>query len=111
MKRQKKIDDNIYDAILEITLLIPPGRVTTYGTIAKAAGHPTGARMVARAMGMRLSDQPDVKIPVFRVVSSGGFLKGEHDNRQKMLEAEGHEIKNDKIVDFKKVFWDPLEEI
>lgn len=96
----------IYKAIFDVVHNIPKGRVTSYGAIAKAVGLKSGARMVGRAMSFATA-----KIPVQRVVNSSGVLSGDQGSREKKLEAEGVTVKNGKIKDFKKVFWDPMEEL
>jgi len=107
---KKALDtETIYKGIYDIARNIPKGRVTSYGAIAKAMGLKSGARMVGRAMG----HAPMVKplVPVQRVVNSSGMLSGDDGYRQKKLEAEGVTVKAGKVVDFKKVFWDPMKEL
>ena len=107
---KKTIDkEAIYRAIYEIVRLIPKGRVTNYGAVAKAAGLKSGARMVGRAMSNANAVKPP--IPVQRVVNSSGVLSGDNGYREKKLKAEGVEVKNSKVVDYKNLFWDPLYEI
>lgn len=101
--------ESIYNAIFDIVRCIPKGRVTSYGAVAKAAGLKSGARMVGRAMGFAGGKKPPV--PVQRVVNSSGQLSGDNGTRQKKLEAEGVKVKNGRVVDFKKRFWDPVNEI
>lgn len=107
----KTAEDNkeIYEAIYEVVRRIPEGRVTSYGAIAKAIGLKSGARMVARAMSHDKNVKP--RVPAQRVVNSTGFLSGDNGHRKKLLEAEGVQVHNNKVVDFKTVFWDPLKEI
>lgn len=55
-------------------------------------------------------------IPAHRVVNRNGLLTGKHhfnppESMQQALEKEGITVKDDKIVDFKKVFWDPAAEL
>jgi len=50
------------------------------------------------------------------VVNSTGMLTGKHHfgepgRMQALLEAEGLEIKGDRVQDFKKFFWDPAQAI
>ncbi|NOW96022.1 MGMT family protein [Mucilaginibacter sp. SG564] len=99
----------IYKAIFDVVRLIPPGRVTSYGALAKAVGLKSGARMVGRAMF--LSDSETLPVPVHRVVNSSGYIVNDNGHRERELLLEGIKVRNDKIVDFKKVFWDPLKEI
>jgi methylated-DNA-protein-cysteine methyltransferase-like protein len=96
----------IYKAIFDVVRSIPKGRVSSYGAIAKAVGLKSGARMVGRAMG-----HAKTSVPVQRVVNSAGVLSGDEGQRKKKLEAEGITVKAGKVVDFKKVFWDPMEEL
>lgn len=100
----------VFDEVYEIVKLIPQGRVTSYGAIAKYIG--TGARMVGWAMNAS-HILPDV--PAHRVVNSIGVLSGKHhfgENRmQELLEAEGIKIMKDKVVDFQNLFWNPAEEL
>ena len=101
-------------AIYEIVRRIPRGRATSYGAIAKAIGFPDNARMVGRIMGECDSDK--TKLPAHRVVNSQGFLSGKEafgtpERMQQLLEEEGIVVANDKIKNWKTVFWNPIEEI
>lgn len=103
--------ENIFDLVYQIVRLIPPGKVTTYGAIAACIGLKSGARMVGYAMSAAHA-LPD--LPAHRVVNASGLLTGKHHfgapgRMQELLEAEGLEIQNDKIIRFKDHFWDPLE--
>ncbi len=100
---------SLYEAIHEVVRQIPRGRVTSYGAVAKAVGLRSGARMVARAMSYRNDATPD--FPAQRVVNSIGSLSGDNGHRKQLLEQEGVQVLNNKIVHFKTVFWDPLQEI
>lgn len=90
--------------VWEITKMIPEGRVTTYGSIAKAVGFPNHSRHVGKAMGGCPKD-----VPAHRVVGSNGHLSVPE--FQEKLENEGLIIENSKIKNFKNIFWNPLEEI
>ncbi len=99
-------------AVYDIVATVPPGRITSYGAIARALGRPHHSRMVGRIMG-RCSD-PD--IPAHRVTDSQGRLSGRHafDTPHRMsdlLEAEGVHVSDDRVVNWRRIFWDPLEEI
>ena len=104
---------SIFDDIYEVVSLIPRGRVTSYGAIARYLGLKS-ARMVGWAMN-QLHSRPEV--PAHRVVNSAGILSGAaaFDPRrpmQQLLEEEGVEIQdNNKVRHFKKVFWDPSGEL
>lgn len=90
--------------VWKITKLIPKGRVSSYGAIAKATGFPNHSRHVGKAMGGCPKD-----VPAHRVISSSGILSVPE--FQKKLEAEGIVVKNLRIKNFKNLFWNPLEEL
>ncbi len=72
--------------ILDAIKQIPRGKVSTYGAVARAAGFPKGARMVARAL------QGSFDVPWQRVLGAGGEIKlrGESAFEQRFrLQAEG----------------------
>jgi methylated-DNA-protein-cysteine methyltransferase-like protein len=54
-------------------------------------------------------------IAAHRVVNRIGLLTGKHhfggNRMQELLESEGIKIKNDQVVNFEKLFWDPMKEI
>ena len=111
MKMENKL--SFYARVYEIVKLVPAGRITTYGHIAKHLGTATSARMVGYAMNVSHSDS---KIPAHRVVNRNGILTGKHhfdgiNLMQELLESEGIVVKNDKIVDFEKLLWDPKMEL
>ena len=107
-------DLNFYDMVYQVARLIPAGRVTSYGAIGNYLGTKGSARMVGYAMAVCEGSQPPV--PAHRVVNSQGLLTGKFHFRpnglmQELLENEGVKVENDKVVDFKKVFWDPSVEL
>lgn len=102
--------DNFYHKVYEVARQIPYGRVTSYGAIAKAIGAAKSSRMVGYAMNgaSKLDD-----VPAHRVVNRNGLLTGKHhfpgtQLMQQLLESEGIIVKDDKIIDFTAVFWDPM---
>ena len=105
MKKQGFFDD-----VYAVVRLIPEGRVTSYGAIAQYLGTKLSARMVGWAMNA----SHGLDVPAHRVVNRQGLLTGKHffgapDAMQKLLEAEGIEVENDRIKNFKEVFWNPSE--
>lgn len=99
------------DLVYQTVVMIPPGRATSYGAIARAAGFPSLSRMVGRFMG-----ECDGSIPAHRVVNSSGVLTaagafGSPGRMRELLEAEGVEVARNRIRNWKKVFWDPMQEI
>ena len=98
------MDAYFKESVYQISRSIPTGRVSTYGAIAKAVGYPNLSRQVGMAMGLCPKD-----VPAHRVVAACGVLRVAE--FQEKLEAEGIEIKNMRIQNFKNLFWDPLSEI
>ena len=99
-------------AVYDIVKAVPPGRITSYGAIARALGHPHHSRMVGRIMGR--CDDPH--LPAHRVTDSRGRLSGRHafgtpHRMSDLLEAEGIPVASDRVVNSRQFFWDPLEEI
>lgn len=73
---------------------IPRGKVSTYGGVARAAGFPGAARMVARVL------RRGYGLPWQRVVGAGGAIKltGDHAIEQRLrLEAEGVHFRGRKV--------------
>jgi len=108
-----KDHSNFFSNVYEVVKLIPDGRVTSYGAIAEYLGTKSGARMVGWAMNAAhgLSD-----VPAHRVVNRAGVLTGRHHFQtpslmQERLEAEGVKVENDKIEDFKTLYWEPIKEL
>ena len=114
MKQEKPVKENIYDAIYEVVRAVPKGRVTSYGAVAAAIGAASGARVVGYAMNMSHGAKP--KVPAHRVVNRNGLLTGKHhfsppEKMQQLLEKEGIVVKDDKVVNFDTLFWDPMKEL
>lgn len=100
-------------AVYDIVKMIPYGRATSYGAIAKAIGYPNMSRLVGRIMSE--CNSQIMGLPAHRVVNSQGILSGSkafgEDKMKKLLESEGIIIINDKIQKWKTIFWDPLKEV
>ncbi len=93
---------------------IPYGRITSYGAIAKYLGTAQSARVVGWAMNN--SHHQNEYVPAHRVVNRNGLLTGKHhfgnsNTMKQLLENEGIKVENDKIIDFKEHFWNPLKEL
>jgi len=107
-------DDSFFDLVHEVARQIPKGRVTSYGAIAACLGTRLSARMVGWAMmAVPYAKKP---VPAHRVVNRNGLLTGKHhysppEKMQQLLEKDGVVVKDDKVVDFKKLFWDPAVEL
>jgi methylated-DNA-protein-cysteine methyltransferase related protein len=109
-----KKDENFFELVFEVVRQIPKGRVTSYGAIASCLGTKLSARTVGWAM--HGAHYPHLKVPAHRVVNRNGMLTGKHhfsdpDEMQRLLEKEKIEVVDDKVQDFKKLFWDPATEL
>ena len=114
MKATPRVKESIYDAIYDVVRSVPKGRVTSYGAVAAAIGAASGARVVGYAMNLCHGVSP--KVPAHRVVNRSGLLTGRHhftppEKMQQLLEKEGIQVKENKVVDFDTLFWDPLKEL
>lgn len=99
-----------YDLVYAVVKQVPKGRITTYGAIADflALG---ASRMVGWALNQCV---PGDGVPAHRVVNRKGELSGRHhfatpSLMQELLEAEGIQVKDDRVADFKALFWHPSE--
>jgi len=100
--------------VFEVTRLIPPGRVTAYGAIAHYLGDARASRRVGWALNKSFTIEP--KVPAHRVVNRLGMLSGAlhfspDTPMANELEKEGVLVKDGQVVDFDKVFWDPMTEL
>ena len=114
MKQESKTPADFYDMVYQVVRLIPKGRVTSYGSIAKYLGAAGSSRLVGYAMHGAHNQKP--KVPAHRVVNRNGLLTGKHHfatpyQMQELLEKEKIKVKDDKIISFEKYFWDPMIEL
>ena len=97
------------ERIYRLVLMIPEGRVATYGQLAFMAGNPRGARMAGRAMKHTPAGRD---IPCHRVVNQSGDTAPEYvfenkKHQRAMLEAEGVIFKQNGKIDMKTCKWNP----
>lgn len=109
----KPENENFFEKVYQVARLVPEGRVTSYGAIAKYLGAARSARMVGWAMN---ASHTMHDIPAHRVVNKAGILTGKHhfdgtNLMQQLLESEGITIKNNQIQNLEKHFWDPWKEL
>ena len=115
MAGQKSSENSdFFSRVYELTKLIPYGRITSYGAIARYLGSGRSARMVGWALNS--SHTRPGFIPAHRVVNHKGLLTGKlhfgnSTTMQQLLENEGITVENDQVVDFDEKFWDPLKEL
>jgi methylated-DNA-protein-cysteine methyltransferase-like protein len=105
---------SFFKDVHEVVRQIPKGRVSSYGAIARYLGTSLSARMVGWAMNAAHAVHPPV--PAHRVVNRNGMLTGKaHFSppslMEDLLKKEKIIVKEDKIVDFNELFWDPSIEL
>jgi len=98
-------DKDFFQDVYEVVRLIPFGKVTSYGAIARYLGAARSSRLVGYAMNA--SHTQSKYVPAHRVVNRNGLLTGKHhfaneNSMQELLEMEGLTIENEQIKDFKK---------
>ena len=103
------MENNFFESVYEVVRLIPKGRVTSYGAIARYVGAPKSARMLGYALNAAVIDSD---VPAHRVVNKKGLLTGKHhfegiNLMQQLFENEGVEVVENKILSLEKYFWDP----
>ena len=114
VKPSGKKEESFFEMVYEVARQIPKGRVTSYGAIAACLGTRLSARMVGWAMNGAGKVKP--KVPAHRVVNRVGMLSGKHHfsppgSMEKALRKEGIKVKQDRIIDFEKYYWDPVKEL
>ena len=105
---------SFFDDVFAVVMQIPKGRVSSYGAIANYLGTKLSARMVGWAMNAAHSSV--LNVPAQRVVNRNGMLTGKHHFAtptlmEELLKKDGVEVKEDTVVDFKNIFWDPAIEM
>jgi methylated-DNA-protein-cysteine methyltransferase related protein len=86
------------EKILAAIRAVPRGKVAGYGEIARRAGLPGRARMVARI----LSGNEDPELPWHRILRSDGRIAfppdhAQFDEQQQRLRAEGVLVRNGRV--------------
>lgn len=95
------------ERVYELMSQLPEGKVTTYGDLAALAGHPYAARQVGG-----IAHFGPTELPWHRLVNrlgycASGYCGGGKAGQQRMLEAEGFQVENYRIVDFEERRWRP----
>lgn len=105
---------SFFQDVWDVVRQIPEGRITTYGAIAAYLGTKSSARMVGWAMNSSFAVAP--RVPAQRVVNRIGLLSGKvhfatPTLMEELLQKEGVQVLDNKVIDFKKLFWDPAVEL
>ena len=111
---KQKTNSDFFKRVYEVTKLVPYGRITSYGAIARYIGSGRSARMVGWALNIS-HNNPEF-IPAHRVVNRNGLLTGKYhfgnsSTMEQLLENEGIIIEDNRIINFREKFWDPLTEL
>jgi methylated-DNA-protein-cysteine methyltransferase-like protein len=105
MKERKPL--NFFEQIYQLVRQVPPGKVISYGAIARLLGQPHAARTVGWAMHS-LPEGSDV--PWHRVINSQGRIslgRGQGADLQRaLLEAEGVEFDEHGRVSWDRFGWE-----
>ena len=106
---------DFFSKVFEVVKLIPPGRVTSYGAIARYLGTTGSARMVGWALN-KCDLLGENGIPAHRVLNRKGELSGRiHFSppglMAELLLNEGVEVRDNKVVDLPRYFWNPGEHL
>jgi methylated-DNA-protein-cysteine methyltransferase-like protein len=112
--RKSSENNDFFSHVYELAKLIPFGRITSYGAIAKYLGSGRSARMVGWALNSCHSRLEF--IPAHRVVNREGLLTGKlhfgnSTTMQQLLENEGIIVEDDRVINFTEKFWDPQKEL
>jgi methylated-DNA-protein-cysteine methyltransferase-like protein len=105
---------DFFEMVFAVVRLIPEGRATSYGAVARYLGSGSSARTVGWAMNA--SHEVNPVVPAHRVVNRLGMLSGKAhfhppEVMQQRLEMEGIVVEDDAIRNWDKVFWDPAREL
>jgi methylated-DNA-protein-cysteine methyltransferase related protein len=92
-------DNPAFQAIWDIVSMIPRGKVSTYGAVARAAGLPGRARLAGRALRTL---PKELNLPWHRVLGAGGrivFPKDslQHREQARRLRAEKVAVKDGRV--------------
>lgn len=98
--------DNFKQDVYQLVAQIPSGRVMTYGDIAGLCGHPYAARQVGGIAHFGPSELPWHRVVNRNGECASGYYGGKEGHRQ-VLEAEGIEVREYRIVNFEERRWLP----
>jgi alkylated DNA nucleotide flippase Atl1 len=103
-------DGDFFERVWEVTAMIPPGRVTTYGHIAEFLG----IKSAARTVGWALNSSKGSGLPAHRVVNRFGGLSGRYQFEtpsvmEERLRNEGVTFDSKGNVNLEAHLWIPTE--
>ena len=106
-------EDSFFLKVYSVVKLIPEGKITTYGAIARYLGSPKSSRMEGWAMN---ASHFNLEVPAHRVVNRKGLLTGKHhfgggNIMEQLLKNEGVKVEQNQIQNLHYYFWDPNVEL
>lgn len=100
--------ESFTERVIFIIKQIPPGKVMTYGQIARLAGSPRGARQVVRILHSMSSKY---HLPWHRIINANGEIgfkdESQFLNQKMLLDSEGVKFRNSKSVDLSIYGYEP----
>lgn len=102
-------DHDLYLEAFKLAAQIPPGRVSTYGAIARALGDVSASRTVGQIMSA--DRERPFRVPCHRVIYSDGRtgwytgMGQGAERKREMLRSEGVDIRDDRVVELSKVLF------
>lgn len=101
-----------FNAVYKLVALIPPGKVMTYGQIARVLDSPYSAKVVGYAMS---SAPAALHLPCHRVVNrlgemAPGFIFGGRQSQRELLQAEGAPFLPNGRIDLALALFNPDED-
>ncbi|PAP76989.1 MGMT family protein [Rubrivirga marina] len=106
-------ESDFFARVYDVVARIPPGRVTTYGVIARALDAPRASRGVGWALrAVAATEASPLAVPCHRVVNREGRLTGRRHfatptAMEERLRAEGVAFVAPDRVDLAAHLWDP----
>ena len=100
---RRVLDEGLIYEILSVVGEIPPGRVASYGQIARLIGRDNNARLVGRVLSMAESYGD---YPCHRVVNSAGRLAPRFPEQADRLRDEGVSLLPNGRVDMRRYQWE-----
>jgi methylated-DNA-protein-cysteine methyltransferase-like protein len=107
-----------FEKVYRLVRRVPPGKVTSYGAVARMLEHPHAARTVGWAMHSLPPSVPPAHggeerggVPWWRVLNGKGCISLSRDGaslQRELLEAEGVELDERGCVDLERFGWEGL---
>lgn len=102
--------DIFAEAVYALVRQIPPGRVTTYGTLGQLLGRYRSARLVGWAMRHSPGGLPAHRVVNASGVLSGGWAFGHPSVQRALLEAEGVSFLAEARCNISEHYWPTADE-